>query len=297
MDNISDNCKTQKVKSKTNSMRKKRIWDAIWSNALVIVLVFIWMIPVLWVVASSFSSEPGYISSSFFPSAENLTFNNYVKLFTQTEFPTWLLNTFIISICNTIATTFFTLITAYCLSRFRFKSRKFLMNVSLIVGMFPGFMAMIAVYNILNLLGLINNYWALLVYYICGAGLGFFVSKGYFDTIPTDIDEAAYLDGASHLAIFFRIFLPLAKPILIYTALMAFMAPWADYILAGLILTDPSSKTVAVGLYQWMDTNNINTYFRMFAAGSVIVAIPILGLYLSLQKYFIAGISSGAVKG
>lgn len=282
------------MKDKVKSVRRQRIWDAIWSNALAWILAIIWIIPVVWIIMASFSAEKGYVSQTFFPT--KYTFENYTKLFTETDFPIWLLNTFIIAICNTVLTTLVTLMTAYALSRFRFKARKGLINISLILGMFPGFMSMVAVYLILNMFGLINTYWALLIYYVCGAGLGFFISKGYFDTIPKDIDEAAYLDGASQFTIFFRIFLPLSKPILIYTALMAFMAPWADYILAGLILTDSSVKTVAVGLYQWMDTTQINTYFREFAAGSVIVATPIVALYLSLQKYFIAGISSGAVK-
>lgn len=281
--------------SKAQSVRRKRIWDAIWSNALTIFLCIVWILPVIWIILSSFSTQKGYISNSFFPTG--YTFDNYVKLFKETDFPKWLLNTFLIAICNTVLTTLTTLMTAFSLSRFRFKGRKGLINTSLILGMFPGFMSMVAVFLILSMLNLINNYWALLIYYVCGAGLGFFVSKGYFDTIPKDIDEAAYLDGASKATLFFRIFLPLSKPILIYTALMAFMAPWADYILAGLILTDSSVKTVAVGLYQWMDKNYINTYFTQFAAGSVIVATPIVILYLSLQKYFIAGISSGAVKG
>ncbi len=281
--------------SKAQSQRRKSFIESIWSNLLVVVLAVIWIIPVLWIIAASFSKQKGYVSQTFFPT--DLTFDNYVYLFTKTDFPTWLLNTFIIAVCNTVLTTLVTLLTAYALSRFRFKGRKGLINVSLILGMFPGFMSMVAVFLILNMFGLINSYWALLLYYVCGAGLGFFVSKGYFDTIPKDIDEAAYLDGASQAQIFFRIFLPLAKPILIYTALMAFMAPWADYILAGLILTNSDVKTVAVGLYQWMDSTKINKYFTTFAAGSVVVAIPIVSLYLSLQKYFIAGISAGAVKG
>ncbi len=292
-----ENIKSFKRRKKLSpsSIKRKRIFDAIWSNALVFLLVLIWMIPIFWIIASSFSADKGYSSPTFFPTS--YTLNNYKTLFTETEFPTWLLNTFIIALCNTVLITFFTLVTAYCLSRFRFNSRKFMINVSLILGMFPGFMPMVAVDFILNMLNLINSYWALLVYYVCGAGLGFFVSKGYFDTIPKDIDEAARLDGANQFATFLRIFLPLAKPILIYTALMAFMAYWADYILASLILTDDSAKTVAVGLYSWMDPTKINTYFGKFAAGSCIVAIPIVGLYISLQKCFIAGISSGAVKG
>lgn len=277
------------------SYKATRTFDAIWSNLLAFVLVALWMIPVLWIVASAFSTQIGYISTTFFPTS--WTFDNFVDLFTKTKFPQWLLNTTIIAIANTVLTTFFTTITAYILSRFRFQSRKLLMNISLILGMFPGFMAMIAVYLILAMFNLIGSIWALLIYYVAGAGLGFFTCKGYFDTLPKDIDESAYLDGASHLRIFFQIFLPLAKPMLIYTALLAFMAPWADYILASLVLTSDASKTVAVGLYSWMDSTMINVYFTKFAAGCVVVAIPIVALYIFLQKFFIEGISAGAVKG
>ncbi len=158
-------------------------------------------------------------------------------------------------------------------------------------------MSMVAVYFILAELNLTNSIFALLVYYVAGAGLGFFICKGYFDTIPKDIDEALMVDGSPHIVSFIRVFLPLAAPIIIYTALMAFMAPWADYILAGLILTTDTSKTVAVGLYGWMDTSKINSYFTLFAAGATIVAIPIVALYIALQRFFVEGISAGAVKG
>lgn len=282
-------------KTKKRSQKTLRLVDGIISNSIVIVLVAIWLIPVVWVFLAAFSSQKYFISPTFFPT--EYTTDNFVRLFTQTDFPIWLGNTFIIALCNTVLTTFFTVITAYILSRFRFKTRKLYMNISLILGMFPGFMSMAAVYFILAELKLVDSIWSLLLYYVMGAGLGFFVCKGYFDTISKDIDEAAHLDGASHLRIFFKIFLPLAKPIIIYTALMAFMAPWADYILAGLVLTSSDSKTVAVGLYEWMDSSKINNYFTLFAAGSVVVAVPIVALYLALQRFFIEGISAGAVKG
>ena len=234
-------------------------------------------------------------SETFFPTS--FTVDNYINLFTKTDFPKWVLNTLIIASCNTVLTTLFTVLTAFALSRFRFKTRKFFLNITLILGMFPGFMSMVAVFFILSDLKLINSIWSLLVYYVAGAGLGFFVCKGYFDTIPKDIDEALKMDGIPAAVSFIKVYLPLAMPIIIYTALLAFMAPWADYILAGLVLKDDAAKTVAVGLYGWMDNSKINNYFTMFAAGSTIVAIPITALYISLQRFFIEGISSGAVKG
>lgn len=273
----------------------RRFWEKFWPNALAFIVVAVWLIPIIWVIAASFSADPGYIFPNFFPT--EYTFNNYVDLFTETDFLKWIGNTLIVAVCNTLLTTLFTIITAYVISRFRFRSRKLLMNLALILGMFPGFMSMIAIYFIFANLGMVNNIWALLIYYVAGAGLGYSVSKGYMDTIPYDIDEAAYMDGASKFRQFIQIFLPLAKPIIIYTALMAFMTPWSDYILASLLLTDSSTRTVAVGLYSWMDSTNINTYFTKFAAGSVLVSVPITALYIGLQKFFVAGISAGAVKG
>jgi arabinogalactan oligomer / maltooligosaccharide transport system permease protein len=276
---------------------KKRV-SSILNHLLMFFLIAIWLLPILWIILASFKEGQGFVSTSFFP--ENFTLENYQRLFVETagiKFVKWVTNTLIIAISNMFLTTLFTIITAYTLSRFRFKGRKTLMNISLVLGMFPGFMAMVAVYLILNLLGLIGNIFALLLVYVAGAGLGFFVSKGYFDTISKDIDEAAMIDGANQWQIFFKVFLPLAKPIIIYTALMAFMAPWTDFILAGLILRDPESMTVAVGLYNMTLENRISTQFTMFAAGCILVAIPIVGFYLSLQRFMIEGISVGAVKG
>jgi arabinogalactan oligomer/maltooligosaccharide transport system permease protein len=181
------------------------------------------------------------------------------------------------------------------------------MNIALILGMFPGFMAMTAIYIILGIAVnadgqpiLLGNTWALLLVYASGAGLGFFVSKGYFDTLSVSLDEAALLDGASQMTIFFKITLPLSKPIIIYTALMAFMAPWTDYVLARVILGADSSRqswTVAVGLYDLTDSTRIADYFTIFTSGCVLIAVPIVLIYLSLQKFMVEGISAGAVKG
>ncbi len=283
---------------KTKSIKAARIVDGLWSNFLSLFLVLVWLIPIIWVLAASFREGSGFLSTTFFPKV--FTLENYVNLFKVTagiKFVNWVKNTVVIALTNTVLTTFFTIITAYTLSRFRFKARKKLMNVALILGMFPGFMAMVAVYLILNLLGLIGNIWALLLVYVSGAGLGFFVSKGYFDTISKEIDEAAILDGANQFTIFFKVFLPLSKPIIIYTALMAFMTPWTDYILAGLILRDPADMTVAVGLYNMTLENRISSQFTMFAAGCILIAIPSVILYIALQRFMVEGISAGAVKG
>ncbi len=286
------------LSKKIKRARLAKFYSGIWSNVLIFVLVVIWMIPIVWVVANSFRSQPGLYSSTFFPTS--YTLDNFITLFTSTRYSylTWVWNTIQIAVLNTVLSTFFTLITAYSLSRFRFKARKPLMNISLVLGMFPGFMAMVAIYLILNLLGLVGNKWALLLVYVAGSGLGFFISKGYFDTIPSDLDEAAMLDGANQFQVFFKIFLPMAKPIIIYTALMAFMAPWSDYILAGLILRERSEQTVAVGLYNMtIEASDMAQNFTIFAAGSIFIAIPIVILYIALQRFMVEGISTGAVKG
>lgn len=285
------------ARKKISSIKAGRVWDAVWSNGLALILVIIWLFPVVWIGLTAFSTQTGFVSSTFFPAT--YTFDNFVYLFTKTNFKNWLLNTVLVALANTVCTTFFTIISAYTLSRFRFSGRKLIMNLTLILGMFPGFMAMVAIFMIFKALGLINNVWSLLIYYVAGAGMNFFVSKGYFDTIPGDIDEAAKLDGANQFRIFFQIYLPLAKPIIIYTALMAFMAPWTDYILASMVLTKSANWTVAVGFYSWMSGTNITQphVFTSFAAAAIIVSVPIVGLYISLQRFFVEGISAGAVKG
>lgn len=283
---------------KQHTCKKSALIEKLWANGLLILLVVIWLTPIVWVVGASFREGLGLMSPTFFP--RSWTIDNYVRLFTKTEgvqFVKWVGNTMLIAILNMILSTLMTLLTAYSLSRFRFKMRKTFMNIALILGMFPGFMAMVAVYLILNQLGLIEQIWSLLLVYVAGSGLGFFVTKGYFDTLPISIDEAAYLDGANQFTIFTKIFVPLAKPIIIYTALISFMVPWTDYILAGKILTKPSQMTVAVGLYGMTMEDKITNQFTMFAAGCILIAVPIVILYISLQRFMVEGISSGSVKG
>lgn len=287
---------------KEKSLRRSRIIDAIWSNALAVILSLVWLIPVVYVILFSFSDQTNFTSTSIFPTG--YTVDNYVRLFNEVDdtiqFPTWYRNTLFISIINCVLVTFFTVITAFIMSRFRFKGRKALMNITMILGMFPGFMSMVAVTAILSSMGLMGSYWGMILYWAAGAGMGFFVTKGYFDTISNDIDEAAKLDGASQCRLFFQIYIPLAAPIIIYTALTAFMAPWSDYILSSIILMNNQATmgTIGPGLYGLLSSSRyLNTYFTRFCAASVIVAAPIVAIYIGLQRFFIAGISAGAVKG
>ena len=187
---------------------------------------------------------------------------------------------------------------SYTFSRLRFKSRKKIINVAFILGMFPGFLTMVAIYYLLDVMGLTHNIVGLIVVYSAGAGLGFAISKGFFDTVPRALDEAATIDGATRNQIFWKIILPMSKPIIVYTILTSFTGPWADFIFPRLLLGDSVDQyTVAVGLWKMLDRNNLETYFLQFCAGSVLVAVPITALFLKMQKYYVEGVTGGAVKG
>lgn len=284
---------------KTKSMSKnKKIRDAA-SYITLTVLSLIWMIPIFWVIMTSFREESGSYTSYFFP--KGLTIANYVNLLTdnsQFHFVKWFGNTLFVAVFSCLISTFFVLSVSYVMSRMRFKMRKPMMNVALILGMFPGFMSMIAVYYILKGLGITQSLIALILVYSGGAGLGFFIAKGFFDTLPKSLDEAAYLDGATKFQIFRKITLPMSKPIVVYTVLTSFMAPWMDFIFSSVIMGDNyNNYTVALGLFKMLEREFINDYYTQFAAGCVLVSIPIAALFISMQKYYVEGVSGGAVKG
>ena len=225
--------------------------------------------------------------------------DNYQKLF-ATDFPRWYMNTFIISVFTALLQTVIVLCMSYTLSRFRFKMRKPLMRFMLILGMFPGMLTMIILYRVLKDLGLTqaNAVPGLILVYVASSGMGYYVSKGFFDTIPKSLDEAARVDGATRFQVLRKIILPLSKPIVIYTVLTAFMGPWGDYVFARYISFGASAgMNVAVGLYNWLTPDQINNNYTLFCAGGVLVAIPVTLLFLFLQKYYVEGVTGGAVKG
>lgn len=280
-------------------MKIKKAIDFVVTHAALLVLSVIWVLPIFWVLLTSFRAEAGSFTPYFWP--KGFTLNNYINLFSDTKqfyFAKWFLNTLIVAIFSCIISTFYTLATSYCISRLRFKMRKPFMNLALILGMFPGFMSMIAVYYILKGIGISQSLIALILVYSGGAGLGFYISKGFFDTIPKALDEAAIIDGATKFQVFYKVILPLSKPMIIYTVLTSFMAPWMDYIFASVIMGDNyNNYTVAIGLAKMLDRQFINTYYTQFAAGSILVSIPIALVFISMQKYYIEGIASGSVKG
>jgi arabinogalactan oligomer / maltooligosaccharide transport system permease protein len=263
------------------------------------VMAVIWLLPIAWLVITSFRAEPGAWTPYIMP--KEYTFDNYTKLFTDTQlfnYPRWFMNTLIVAIFTCAISTILVLLTSYTLSRLRFRARKGFMNVGLILGMFPGFMSMIAIYFILKAMGLSQTLVALVLVYSGGAALGYFIAKGFFDTIPRVLDEAAIVDGANQNIIFWKIILPLSKPIIVYTILTSFMAPWVDFIFVSVIMKDNyNNYTIALGLYQMLTRENIYRYFTQFCAGAVVIAIPITILFIFMQRYYVEGVTGGAVKG
>lgn len=286
---------------KYKSAKRRRFANNVAVHTALAILAVVWVFPVFWVVMTSFRAEKGSYVSTFLPQA--LTLDNYAKLFTDTSilnFPQMFRNTLIIAVFSCLLATFYVLAVSYCLSRIKFKLRKPYMNMAMILGLFPGFMSMIAVYFILKAIGLTEGSLirvALILCYSGGAGLTFQIAKGFFDTIPRAIDEAALIDGCSRWQIFSRITMPLSKPIIIYTVLTSFISPWVDFIFARVICRANSDQyTVAIGLWKMLDKEYIDSWYTSFAAGAVLISIPIAILFLCLQKYYVDGVS-GAVKG
>ena len=283
----------------TGSMKRNRMIADTTVHIILTILSIIWLFPVLWIVMESFNTKKGAYSKSFLP--EGLTLDNYIKLFTDTSqfyFVKWFGNTFLVAVGTCLLSTFYVLCVSYTLSRLRFRGRKTLMNIGLILNMFPGFMSMIAVYYILKGIGVTESLVSLIFVYSAGQALNYHIAKGFFDTIPRAIDESAWIDGATKFQVFYKITVPLSKPILIYTVLTSFMAPWLDFIFAKVIMgTNYNNYTVAIGLWTMLQKEYIGTWYGRFTAGAVIVSIPIALLFIFMQKYYVEGMAAGAVKG
>ncbi len=268
--------------------------DVVATYVVLILVCLLFFFPVFWLVLSSFSASGSiYDLNGFFPEAFSI--KSYLNLFQDTgmyNYPMWLKNTLVVAVCSSALGTVLVILTAYTMSRFRFKMRKSFMKLALVLGMFPSFMGMTAVYLLMVNFELINNLWSLVFIYAGGAPMGYLVQKGYFDTLNQSIYEAGRIDGASNGKMFTAITLPLSKPILVYTALTSFAWPWSDFILPNLLLKNRDYWTVAVGLMHLDDTQ-----FTRFAAGSTFIAVPIVILYFCLSGFLVQGASAGAVKG
>lgn len=289
------------VEKQLRAGRTKKIVMSIIRHAILTLLALIWLVPIIWLVLTSFSSTKGINFSTFVP--QGFTLWNYTNMLfepdTVAQMGRWMANTFIIAVFNCIISTIFVLMVAYAFSCCRFKSRKLLQNLSVTVNLFPGVLAMIAVYFVLKYMNLTNSYIGLIMVYAGSSGLGYLICKGFFDTVPVALREAAKLDGASEARTFVQIVLPLSRPILVYTIINSFMVPWTDFVMAKMILNSGVSSdwTVAIGLFQMLNKNLVNNYFSRFCAGGVLVSIPISILFVIMQKFYVEGVTSGADKG
>ena len=266
--------------------------------ALLIIISVVWLFPFVGIVLESFEVSYAGMDAYLFPRRWGL--DNYIRLFTKTDFLKWFTNTAVMGVFTALFQTFFVLTMSYTLSRLRFKGRKGLMNFMLILGMFPGFLTLILIYKVFHDLGLTQAMApvGLIIVYCASSGMGYYVSKGFFDTISKSLDEAARIDGATRFQVLYKVILPLSKPIVIYTVLMGFMAPWGDFMMASYIIHENSKgMNVAVGMFEWLSKTVINTNYTMFCAAAVVVAIPVVTVFLLLQKYYVEGVTGGAVKG
>ena len=282
-------------------MRARKIFTNSAVHVLLAILSFIWLLPVAFVVLTSLRGESGAEKTYIIP--QQFTLSNYSGLFTSgtLNYARWFSNTLVVAIFTCILSSFFVLCVAYVMSRLRFSARKPMMNIALILGMFPGFMSMIAVYYILKGFGFLNSgemkLVALVLVYSGGAGLGFYITKGFFDTIPNAMDEAAFLDGCTKWQVFTRIIMPISRPIIVLTLITSFMAPWTDFIFAKVILgQDRDYYTIAIGLWTMLEREFIEYYYTRFFAGCVLISVPIATLFLITQKFY-AESMAGAVKG
>lgn len=282
-------------------MNKKKITNTVLIHVLLTVLAVIWMVPIVWLLATSFSGYDGMNTSQFFPDSWSL--QNYTRILfysdSVSQFPIWFKNTLIIAIFNCIISTSFVLMVSYAMSCMRFPGRKALMNIGVMLQLFPAFLSMIAIYFILKAVNLTNSHIGMILVYSGASGLGYLVAKGFFDTIPKALREAAYIEGASEAKTFLTIVLPLSRPIIVYTVISSFLVPWTDFIFAKIILNSGISTdwTVAIGLYNMLQRSLLPTYFSRFCAGGVLVAIPIGILFVIMQKFYVEGITGGGVKG
>ena len=290
-------------KSGLGAKASRNIGNAI-IYVILVAITIVWLFPFVGIVLESFEVSTAAMDQYLIPREWGLY--NYKRLFNNTDFLNWFLRVAIMGVFTALLQTFFILSMSYTLSRLRFKMRKTLMNFMLVLGMFPGFLTMLLIYKVFTDLKIFGEYGltqnmaplGLIIVYCASSGMGYYVSKGFFDTISKSLDEAARIDGATRWQVFYKVIMPLSKPIVIYTILMGFMAPWGDFMMASyMIHNNDSGMTVAVGMFEWLSETNLNTNYNMFCAAAVCVAVPVTAVFLALQKYYVEGVTGGAVKG
>lgn len=280
--------------------RTRRIAGDIGTYTLLTVLGVIWLLPIVWIFLESFNKNTAPYTDTFFPT--EFSFDSYISLFTERDvldFPRMFMNTFVIAVFVCIISVFFVLSVAYVMSRMRFRARRSFMNSLLIIGMFPGIMSVVAIYFILKAVGLTSDGMttlALILVYSAGSGAGFYVMKGFMDTIPTSLDEAAMIDGCTRWQVFTRIIIPICRPMIVYQAIIGFLTPWLDFVMAKVIAHTQENYTASLGMWLMLDKEYINTWFDRFAAAAVLISIPIAILFIVMQRFYQESMS-GAVKG
>ncbi|MGR6920963.1 sugar ABC transporter permease [[Actinomadura] parvosata] len=260
--------------------------------------------PILFVVSAAINPMGTLASTDLLPTGASL--NNFANLLTSDTYPfgRWFFNSVFIALVSSFASLLLSMFAAYAFSRMRFAGRRVGMMALLLIQMFPQFLAIVTIFMIFTEVTELypafgfNTVWGLLLLYLGGAlGVNTWLMKGFLDTVPKELDEAATVDGATHAQIFWRVIMPLVTPILAVTALLAFIGTMSEFLMANVFLRDPESKTLAVGMFGMIAGDHRNANFGMFAAGTLITAVPTVGVFLWLQKYIVSGLTAGAVKG
>jgi len=273
-----------------------------WRHAVGLFAIVFSLGPILFVISSALNPLGTLSSSQLVPTGISL--DNFTKLLRDTNFGQWFLNSVIIAGSASAVAVFVSALAAYVFSRRRFRGRRTGLLSLLLIQMFPQFLAVVAIFLMFATItdywpaiGF-NTWWGLVLLYLGGAlGVGTWLMKGFFDTVPRELDESATVDGAGHAQVFFRILLPLVAPVLAVTGLLAFISTINEFIFANIFLTDSSAKTLSVGLWGLVAAEQRNTNFGMFCAGTLLTAIPTVLVFQLLQRYIVEGLTSGAVKG
>ncbi|CAM3315437.1 sugar ABC transporter permease [Vagococcus fessus] len=280
---------------KTHSYKRTVALSKFFTYLFMVVLSIIIIYPLLITVSSAFKA--GNVSAFSLDFNSKWTLNNFQRLFSETLYGSWYKNTLIIAVLTMVCQVIIVTLSGYTYSRYRFVGRKSSLKLFLIIQMVPTMAALTAFYVMAFLLDALDQYWFLTLIYIGGGiPMNTWLMKGYFDTVPYDLDESAKLDGAGHFRIFWQIILPLVKPMIAVQALWAFMGPFGDFMLARFLLRSQEKITVAVGLQSFI-SNSKDQKVALFAAGAILIAVPIVTLFFFLQKHFVSGLLAGGTKG
>lgn len=267
----------------------------LWVSRVIIWIALLLMIyPVLWIVMSSFSKGDSFFLTSLFP--KDLSFDTYAKLFTTTDFVRWVLNSLLMCVSVAVIQLFLTCTAAYAFSRMRFPGRKYGLMSLLILQVFPSSMALAAYYVIIYQYNLMDNFLVLILILAGGSAYNIWLMKSYIDGLPRELDEAAFVDGAGHWTVFTRIVMPLAVPMLVVIFLFSFIGTYSEFMISSIVLQSPENYTLALGLQTFIN-NQFSAHWTLFAAASILSSLPVMIIFMLLQKFIQGGLAAGAVKG